>query len=109
MDKEAGHVPVLVTEVVELLKGRSIVVDATVGAGGHARLLAEKVGPEGRIIGLDQDPEMLALAQAHLGDTGITLVRGSFEDLPSILQNLQIPVAHGVFADLGFCSKKNFF
>ncbi len=100
------HVPVLSNEVLHYLDPRAgqLIVDATVGAGGHTRLLAEKVGPDGRVIGLDQDPKMLTLAQAPLAGMPVTLVQGNFEDLPEILQKLQIESVDGVLADLGFCS-----
>ena len=59
------HQPVLVDEVVAWLAPRegSIIVDGTVGGGGHAVALARRVGPGGRVIGLDRDPAMLALAE----------------------------------------------
>jgi 16S rRNA (cytosine1402-N4)-methyltransferase len=100
------HIPVLAQEVLHYLDPRpaQVIVDATVGAGGHARLLAERVGPEGRLIGLDQDPDMLLLAQQQLGGKQVTLVHGSFEDLPEILQKMQIPAGDGILVDLGFCS-----
>src|SRR5689334_11040570 len=58
---EPRHVPVLPAEVLDVLAVQpgQMVVDATVGAGGHARLLAERLGPDGRLIALDQDPAML--------------------------------------------------
>jgi len=100
------HVSVLPQEVLHYLDPQpgQMIVDATVGAGGHACLLAEKVGPQGRIIGLDQDNEMLALADQALQGKGVTLVQGTFDDLPEILQKLQIPSVDGIVADLGFCS-----
>ncbi len=102
----ALHVSVLAREVLEYLDPQpgQVIVDATVGAGGHARLVAEKVGTQGRVIGIDQDPEMLEIAKTALAGTGVTLVHGSFEDLPEILQKLQIAAVDGVLADLGFCS-----
>jgi 16S rRNA (cytosine1402-N4)-methyltransferase len=59
------HKPVMVREVLEYLNPPvgGVVVDATVGAGGHARALAERVGREGTLIALDRDAQMLALAQ----------------------------------------------
>ena len=48
-------------------------VDATLGAGGHARLIAERVAPDGRLVGLDQDPTMLALARPQLEGLAVTL------------------------------------
>jgi 16S rRNA (cytosine1402-N4)-methyltransferase len=52
------HIPVLATEVVDLLDPQpgDVVVDCTFGGGGHARLLAERLGPDGLLIGLDRDP-----------------------------------------------------
>lgn len=100
------HVSVLTNEVVHYLDPRpgQIIVDATVGVGGHASLLAEKVGPDGFILGIDQDQEMLRLAQERLHGKPARLAHGSFEDLPEILQKLQLPAVDGVLADLGFCS-----
>ena len=100
------HVSVLPQEVLRYLDPQEgqVLVDATVGAGGHTRLLAEKVGLQGRVIGLDQDPEMLSLARAALEGTEVSLVQGSFEDLPEVLQKMQIPAVDGILADLGFCS-----
>jgi 16S rRNA (cytosine1402-N4)-methyltransferase len=133
------HIPVLADEVMELLDPQpgQIVVDGTTGVGGHALLLAGKLGPTGRLICLDRDPEMLALAGRTLGvrlasadvqtlnvtvhpspgtpgegserlplneEKTVTLVHGNFEDLPRILQNLQMDRVDAVLADLGFCS-----
>jgi 16S rRNA (cytosine1402-N4)-methyltransferase len=102
----ALHIPVLTQEVLHYLDPRpgQVIVDATVGAGGHARLLLERVGATGTVIGLDQDPEMLALAPEQSAGKRMTLVHGSFEDLPEVLQKMQIDVVDGVLADLGFCS-----
>src|SRR5262245_46908182 len=64
----ARHVAVLPAEVLHFLApgpGQTV-VDATVGAAGHARLIAERLGPSGRLIGLDQDPSMLELARPRL-------------------------------------------
>jgi 16S rRNA (cytosine1402-N4)-methyltransferase len=64
------HKPVMVREVLEYLNPPvgGVVVDATVGAGGHARAFAERVGREGTLIALDRDAQMLALAQQNLAD-----------------------------------------
>src|SRR5262245_10172993 len=58
------HRPVLLEEVLTWLDPRegSVLVDGTVGAGGHAAALAARVGASGRVIGLDRDPAMLELA-----------------------------------------------
>lgn len=100
------HVPVMPDEVLRLLAPRpgEIVVDCTVGAGGHARLLAARVVPGGRLIGLDQDPTMLEQARPRLSGLPVTLVHRNFEDLPSVLQELQVRPVDAVLADLGFSS-----
>ena len=81
-----------------------VVVDCTVGAGGHTRLLAERVGPGGRVIGLDQDPAMLELARPRLAGLPVTLVHAAFDELPDVLRHLGMSVVNGVLADLGVCS-----
>jgi 16S rRNA (cytosine1402-N4)-methyltransferase len=103
---EPRHVPVLAAEAVRLLDPRpgEIWADCTVGAGGHARLIVERVGPAGRVIGLDQDPSMLALAGPRLAGLPVTLVHANFDQLPEVLANLGVGQLDGAFADLGFAS-----
>ncbi len=82
-------------------------VDCTVGAGGHSRLIAEKLaspGGSGKLIGLDQDPTMLDIARPRLAGLPVTLVHANFDQLPGVLANLGIDAVDGVFADLGFAS-----
>jgi 16S rRNA (cytosine1402-N4)-methyltransferase len=100
------HVSVLPVEVVEFLDPRpgQVLVDATVGVGGHTRLLAERVRPGGRVIGLDRDPAMLKLARARLVDLPVTLVHANFDALPHVLRQMDLTTMDGVLADLGFCS-----
>src|SRR5262249_11692521 len=103
---EPRHIPVLAAEVLELLApaaGQTL-VDATVGGGGHARLLAERVAPTGRLIGLDQDPAMLALAGPRLEGYPVTLVHANFDQLRAVLDELGIDAVDGVLADLGVSS-----
>src|SRR3954469_22820124 len=100
------HVPVLPAEVLAWLApapGQTF-VDATVGAGGHARLLAERLGPTGRLIGLDQDAAMLELARPRLAGLPVTLIQGNFDRLRKTLQEQGITAVDGVLADLGVCS-----
>ena len=85
-------------------------VDCTVGAGGHARLIAAALSggcqpPEaGKLIGLDQDPGMLELARPRLAGLPTELVHANFDQLAEVLANRGIGRVDGVFADLGFCS-----
>ena len=100
------HQSVLESEVLRLCDPRpgETWVDATVGGGGHARLIAERVGPGGRVIGLDQDGSMLALARPGLDGLPVELVRASFDQLAEVLGQRGIERVDGVLADLGFSS-----
>jgi 16S rRNA (cytosine1402-N4)-methyltransferase len=102
----ARHIPVLPTEVLTLLDPQpgQTIVDCTVGGGGHARLLAERVGPDGLVIGLDQDEEMLKHTRSRLADMPVKLIHASFDQLREHLDRLGISAVDGVLADLGICS-----
>jgi 16S rRNA (cytosine1402-N4)-methyltransferase len=105
-DTTPRHVPVLPAEVLRALDPHpgQVFVDATLGAGGHARLIAARLGPTGRLIGLDRDPAMLELARPRLTGLPVTLVRANFDRLPEVLEEMGIRAVDGVLADLGFCS-----
>jgi 16S rRNA (cytosine1402-N4)-methyltransferase len=106
MNGEPRHVAVMTAEVLEYLApapGQTL-VDATTGAAGHARLLAERVAPGGRLIGLDRDPTMLDLARARLAGLPVTLIHANFDGLRAMLDDLGIAAVDGVLADLGICS-----
>jgi 16S rRNA (cytosine1402-N4)-methyltransferase len=100
------HRPVLLEEVIEALVPRAgaVLVDGTVGAGGHAASLARLVMPGGRVIGLDRDPEMLAFAETAAAELPVTLVRSSYQDLAEILTELGLERVDGVLLDLGLSS-----
>jgi 16S rRNA (cytosine1402-N4)-methyltransferase len=100
------HRPVLLEEVVSWLapEGGSILVDGTVGAGGHASALASRLGPSGRLIGLDRDPEMLALAGRAVEGLPVTLVNASYAELGDVLDRLEIDRVDGIVLDLGLSS-----
>jgi 16S rRNA (cytosine1402-N4)-methyltransferase len=103
---EPHHVSVLPAEVLTLLHPRpgELFVDATVGAGGHSRLLAERVLPGGRVIGLDRDPAMLELARSRLANRPVKLIQAPFSRLREVLDELNLDAVDGVLADLGVCS-----
>jgi 16S rRNA (cytosine1402-N4)-methyltransferase len=100
------HVSVLPAEVLHYLapSAGQTVVDATVGAGGHTRLIAERVAPGGSVLGLDQDQAMLDLARPRLEGLPVTLRRANFSELPDVLRELGVGPVDGVLADLGICS-----
>ncbi|MFP4149044.1 MAG: 16S rRNA (cytosine(1402)-N(4))-methyltransferase RsmH [Nitriliruptoraceae bacterium] len=111
----APHTPVLLDRVVELLTETpdGPIVDATVGAGGHARAIVEaRLARYGRaqLLGLDRDPDALALATARLADLAadarveVTLVRTRFDALGAVLDDAGIAQVSGVLLDLGISS-----
>jgi len=106
----AYHVPVLYKAVVEGLvtNPAGCYVDATIGGGGHAAALLEALSPEGRLIGIDRDPEALEaaacrLAQA-LAEGRLRLVQGNFADLEALLDSLGVELIDGLLLDLGVSS-----
>lgn len=100
------HVSVLPSEVLDLLNPQpgEIWVDATLGAGGHARAIAAKVGPSGRVIGLDQDSVMIAAALPSFAGLPISPIQANFDQVSAVLRGLKIVEIDGLLADLGFCS-----
>jgi 16S rRNA (cytosine1402-N4)-methyltransferase len=100
------HVSVLPAEVLAALEPApgQVIVDATCGVGGHARLLAERVVPGGRLIAVDQDPAMLDLARPRLDGLPVTFVRSGFGRLRRVLDDLGLERVDAVLADLGVCS-----
>src|SRR5881227_595200 len=92
------HIPVLAGELIELLDPRpgEVAVDCTFGGGGHARLIAERLGPQGLLIGVDRDPlaeERFAELAAEV-DCRTRFIRADFA---TALEDL---VAEGVRADV---------
>jgi 16S rRNA (cytosine1402-N4)-methyltransferase len=100
------HVSVLPAEVLEALAPEpgQVFVDATVGSGGHACLLAERLAASGRLIGLDRDAGMLELARPRLAGLPVTLIHAPFSRLREVLDEQEIGAIDGVLADLGVCS-----
>ncbi|HKE00034.1 MAG TPA: 16S rRNA (cytosine(1402)-N(4))-methyltransferase RsmH [Planctomycetota bacterium] len=101
------HVPAMAGPVASALvrTGREGIVDATVGAGGHAALLLERLGPDGRVLGLDRDERALELAQERIGgDARATLRRSRLRDLATTLDAAGWTGADGILLDLGVSS-----
>ena len=102
------HTPVLLAEVVELLSpepGQRL-VDATVGLGGHAAALLPRVLPGGRLLGVDRDGEVLALASERLAEHrgAFEVVQGDFRDLARLVGESGLGAADGAVFDLGVSS-----
>ncbi|MBI1948017.1 MAG: 16S rRNA (cytosine(1402)-N(4))-methyltransferase RsmH [Deltaproteobacteria bacterium] len=106
----AGHVPVMLDEVLALVDATpgQTIVDCTAGAGGHLAAFAERVGPTGRVIALDRDP------RAHQPDAAggvaarfadrVTLVQAPFSAVRVALDEVGVERADALFADLGVSS-----
>lgn len=105
---EYPHRPVLVEEVLRQLEPRpdGVVVDATLGAGGHAEAILEASSPSGRLLGLDRDEGALAVARERLHRFGdrVRLRQGSFADLSEHLDREGFTKVNAVVADLGLSS-----
>ncbi len=104
------HVPVLLDRVVALLapallEPGAVVVDCTLGLGGHAEALL-RAAPQVRLIGLDRDPQALAASTDRLArwSTRVSLVHAVYDELPEVLAGLGVPHVQGVLFDLGVSS-----
>ncbi|BCW94895.1 MAG: ribosomal RNA small subunit methyltransferase H [Fimbriimonadales bacterium] len=100
----------MLREVMEYLNppAGGVAVDATVGAGGHARALAERLGRNGLLIALDRDAQMLELAQQNLADVPCMThyIHADYRNLPEVLQELQIDAVDAILVDMGVCSEQ---
>lgn len=103
------HITVLLDEAVNALKVQSdsVVVDATLGAGGHATAILKILGKKGTYVGLDADPSAIAEAKGFLkGKATIHLVHSNFSRLHEVLGELEIETADALLADLGWRSEQ---
>ena len=100
-----AHVSVLLEEAIEALAPRpdGIYVDGTFGRGGHSRALLERLGPQGRVIAFDRDPEAIAHGRAW-SEPRLTLVHAPFSRLGAELDALGVAQVDGILLDLGVSS-----
>ncbi len=101
------HDTVLLHEAVEALVGNpaGIYVDGTFGRGGHSREILRRLAPEGRLVAIDKDEEAEREAGALASeDARLSFARGSFAELPQILERLGIGAVDGILLDLGVSS-----
>ncbi|MDA8376791.1 MAG: 16S rRNA (cytosine(1402)-N(4))-methyltransferase RsmH [Planctomycetia bacterium] len=100
-----GHVPVLLPQVIELLAPQpgDMVLDCTIGRGGHALAIAEKIGASGTLVGLDVDPDNLSFARQRLEKSGpvCRFFQANFARLSEVLAVAKIPALTVILADLG--------
>ena len=110
MDTTIDHVPVMLDRIVALLSpplgaDGAVLVDATLGLGGHAAALLEAC-PPARLIGIDRDREALERAVARLEPyrERVTLVEAVFDELPDVLAEAGTPRVQAILMDLGLSS-----
>jgi 16S rRNA (cytosine1402-N4)-methyltransferase len=101
----AQHQTVLLREAVDALevKPSGIYVDGTFGRGGHSRAILQQLGPRGRLLALDRDPQAVAVARA-IDDPRLIMLHHRFGDLAEAMQQTGIGAADGVLLDIGVSS-----
>jgi len=105
---QSPHQPVLYHEIIHALHPFSpgLYVDATVGAGGHAWGILDTCRPDGRLLGLDLDPQALEIASQRLSvfNPRVTLVQASYTSLLEQINRRGWQQVHGIVLDLGVSS-----
>ena len=104
------HIPVLLKETIHglNLKKGDIVVDGTINAGGHSIEIAKLIEKEGHIVGIDQDSDALSLAQKNLEsiEPKLTLLRGNYRDMDTLLQEKDISSVNAILLDIGLSNRQ---
>ena len=105
MTAALSHQTVLLREAVDALtiKPAGVYVDGTFGRGGHSRAILEQLGPNGRLIAFDRDPQAIAAAQS-MNDSRLTIVHRAFGDLAPVLAEVGVSAVDGVLLDVGVSS-----
>jgi 16S rRNA (cytosine1402-N4)-methyltransferase len=105
MDAQFQHRPVLFEQTLGMMAVREsgIYVDATFGRGGHTRGLLDRLGPDGRLIAIDRDPEAVAAARA-INDPRFSIDHAPFSELADVLNAHRVVAIDGVLIDLGVSS-----
>ena len=107
-DNLSPHRPVMLDEVISFIKpGKGdIIVDATIGAGGHSCEILKKIEPDGLLIGIDKDAEILKIAGKFLSkiSDSYKLYQADFINLACVLEKLKISKVNGILLDLGVSS-----
>lgn len=101
------HISVLLEESVDSLniKNDGIYVDCTAGGGGHSAAILSRLGPDGRMILIDQDPDAISvLTERFKDDERVKIVQNNFSNIDSILSMMDVTAVDGIVADLGVSS-----
>src|SRR5437763_4972273 len=99
------HVPVVSSEVLRWLdpKPGQVIVDGTLGGGGHTRLISERLAGDtggGFVLALDRDPAAIAAAEKNLAGLPVKVAQANFCELSAVLDELKIDVVDAVLLDL---------
>lgn len=86
------------------IKPSGVIVDGTLGGAGHAAEILKRLGPEGRLIAFDRDPEAVEAAEALIDDPRATFIHSNYADAPEYLAHMGIEGVDGVLLDLGLSS-----
>jgi 16S rRNA (cytosine1402-N4)-methyltransferase len=107
-EREVGHLPVMVDEVLETLAANagSLQIDATLGGAGHAERILEASAPDGRLLGLDADGAAIARARRRLARFGdrVVLRQTNFRELAQVAPEAGFGTVDGLLLDLGLSS-----
>lgn len=103
---EFNHVPVLLHETLDGLniKPNGIYVDCTIGGAGHSLEIAKKLSNNGRLIGLDRDPDAISVATDRLNGYNATILQRNYSQIKEALEYLNIDSVDGILMDLGVSS-----
>ncbi len=105
-ESETVHLPVMLEEVLEgldLQPGMKV-VDGTLGGGGHTLAIAQRVAPEGLVVGIDRDAAALERVEPQIQGLPVRLAQANFCDLPEVLDAVGLETVDGVLLDLGLSS-----
>lgn len=106
MTQNWTHIPILATEIADLLLTRpdGVYMDGTLGLGGHTKLFLSRLSSSARIFGFDKDEEALAMAKANVADSRLTAVHASYTQASEVLSQYGLSGVDGALFDLGLSS-----
>lgn len=105
-----GHIPVLLKEVIQYLNAKDgdVILDSTIGGGGHTKAIMQKIGKTGTLVGIDQDASMLDSLKSkfQIPNSKLILINGNFRDLDKLIAPCGFKKINGAVFDLGINSEQ---
>ncbi len=100
------HIPILAREITDLLitNPDGLYIDGTLGLGGHTKFFMSKLSAQGKVIGLDKDPNAVKMAVENVADSRLQAFNLSYLDAKEALKQIGEEGAHGILFDLGLSS-----